>query len=234
MNGLLNLRDYTPLELGLYATGAYLWVVAYLIYIKNGFKFGVMEMPIFAACGNIGWELDWALLFTTDLGRLCVWAHRAWFGLDLLIFYLLLRHGHKQTELVWLREHWVAICCFLFLCSALFYGSFVEQGLDVGSTVQSAYICQLPISFLYVPLLLKQRSLIGWSVWAGWARTLGTGLIGVFAFLRYPSHYFLLSMALIATAVDLGYMRLLLRRRAELGAGEPSPLPHSARSAAAM
>jgi hypothetical protein len=215
---LLNLHDYTAPQLAFYATGAYLWVVAYLIYIRNGFRYGVVEMPAFAACGNVGWEFVWALLFTTDLGALCVGAHKAWFLLDLVIFYLVLKYAHKQTDLPLLKRHWTGVCIFLLAGSALFYGTFVQQGLDVGSTIQSAYICQLPISFLYIPLLLRQRSLVGWSVWAGWARTFGTGLIGVFAFLRYPDHPFLLSMAVISTLVDFLYMYLLIGRKRELAA----------------
>ena len=215
---LLNLHDYTVPQLAFYAIGAYLWVIAYLIYIRNGFKYGVVEMPAFAACGNVGWEFIWGLIFTTDLGALCVYAHKAWFFLDLVIFYLVLKFAHKQTEIPLLKKYWTAICLFLLVGNAVFYGTFVRQGLDVGSTIQSAYICQLPISFLYIPLLLRQRSLVGWSVWAGWARTWGTGLIGVFAFMRYPDHPFLLAMAVISTAVDFVYMYLLIQRRRELAA----------------
>jgi hypothetical protein len=215
---LLNLHDYTALQLVFYATGAYLWVIAYLIYIRNGFKYGVVEMPAFAACGNVGWEFVWALVFTTDLGALCVYAHKAWFFLDLVIFYLVLKYAHKQTDLPLLKRYWTPLCIFLLVVSAVFYGTFVRQGLDVGSTIQSAYICQLPISFLYIPLMLRQRSLVGYSVWSGWARTFGTGLIGVFAFLRYLDHPFLLSMAVISTLVDFVYMYLLIARRRELAA----------------
>lgn len=214
---LFNLQEYTATQLAFYAMGAYLWVVAYLIYIRNGFKYGVVEMPAFAACGNVGWEFCWALIFTTDLGALCVYAHKAWFFLDLVIFYLVLKYAIKQTDLPLVRKYWVPICIFLLICSAAFYGTFVQQGLDVGSTIQSAYICQMPISFLYIPLMLKQKSLVGYSVWAGWARTFGTGLIGVFAFMRYPDHPFLLSMAVIATLVDFVYMYLLYIRLREVG-----------------
>ena len=225
---LLNLHAYTPVQLAFYATGAYLWVVAYLIYIRNGLRYRVVEMPAFAACGNIGWELNWALFFTTDLGALCVWAHRAWFFFDLAIFYCVLRYAHHQTETLYLKRYWVPLCLFVFLCSVAFYGTFVLQGLDVGSTIQSAYICQLPISFLYIPLLLRQRSLVGWSMAAGWCRTLGTGLIGVFAFMRYPDYPFLLTMAVISTAVDFFYLYLFALRRRELAktsAAIPDPAP---------
>src|SRR5262245_54665341 len=221
---LFNTHDYTPVQLVLYATGAYLWVVAYLIYLRNGFKYEVVEMPAFAACGNIGWELCWALIFTTDLGALCVYAHKAWFFLDLVIFYLVLRYAWKQTDLAVLQRFWVPICIFLFAGSAVFYGTFVQQDLDVRSTIQSAYICQLPISFLYIPLMLRQKSLVGWSMWAAWSRTLGTGLIGIFAFLRYPDKPFLLSMAVIATLVDLVYIYAFAVRRRELQAEASPPI----------
>jgi paspaline synthase len=221
MDSLLNLQDYSALQLGLYATGAYLWVVAYIIYIRNGFKYQTVEMPAFAACGNIGWEFCWALIFTTNLGSLSRYAHFAWFGLDCVIFYLVLMYAHKQTDLPVLRRYWKPMCVGLVIGSAAFYGSFVKQGFDVGSTIQSAYICQLPISFLYITLVLKQRSLEGWSMWAAWSRTIGTGLIGIFAFLRYPDHPFLLTMAVICTGVDFVYIYTFAQRRKELAAGAP-------------
>ena len=105
----LNLSDYTVPQLAFYATGAYLWVIAYAIYVRNGFKFGVVEMPAFAACSNLGWEANWALVFTTDLGALCVWAHKAWFLLDLVIFYLVLRFAHKQTDIPLLKRYWIPL-----------------------------------------------------------------------------------------------------------------------------
>jgi hypothetical protein len=218
MNGLLNLTDYTAPQLALYVTGAWLWVVAYVIYIRNGFKYGVMEMPAFAAAGNIGWEFCYALIFTANLGAASVYAHKAWYFLDLLIFYLVLRYGAKQTDIPLLKKHWVAICLFVAAASGLFYGTFVKQGFDVGSTIQSAYVCQLPISFLYIPLMLKQKTLVGYSMWTAWTRTLGTGLIGVFAFMRYPDLPFLLSMAVISTVVDFVYIYLFAQRRKELAA----------------
>lgn len=218
MTPLLNLQDYTGPQLAFYATGAYLWVVAYVIYIRNGFKYRVVEMPAFAACSNVGWEVNYALIFTSNLGTLSVWAHKAWLGLDIVIFYLVLRYAHKQTDIPLLKRYWVPVCLALLVAAGVFYGTFVKQGLDVGSTIQSAYICQLPISFLYIPLMLRQQSLVGWSLWTAWTRTLGTGLIGVFAFMRYPDQPFLLSMAVICTGVDFIYIYLFASRRRTLAA----------------
>jgi hypothetical protein len=216
MSTVLNLHDYTVTQLALYAGGAYLWVIAYVIYIRNGFKYRIVEMPAFAAASNLGWEINWALIFTSDLGRLSVWAHKAWFFLDVGIFYLVLRYGKKQTDNEWLRRYWVPCCLFVFVAAAFFYGTFVKQRLDVGSTIQSAYICQLPISLLYIPLMLRQRSFVGWSMWTAWTCTVGTGIIGVFAFMRYPKMPFLLTMAVVSTLVDFVYIYLFAKRREQL------------------
>lgn len=142
--------------------------------------------------------------------------YAAWFFIDVAIFYLVLRYGSKQTDIPLLKRYWVPMCFFLFACSAAFFGTYVGEGLDVGSTIQSAYICQLPISFLYIPLMVRQKSLVGYSMWTAWTRTLGTGLIGVFAFMRYPDHPFLLSMAVISTVVDFIYIYLFTQRRRQL------------------
>jgi hypothetical protein len=216
MHALVNLKDYTALQLAIYAVGACLWVIAYLVYIRNGFKYGIVEMPAFAAASNLGWEINWALIFRTDLGLLAVWADKAWFFLDLLIFYLVLRYGWKQTEIPLLQRYWTPACIFVFVSAAVFYGMFVRQGLDVGGFL-SAYICQLPISFLYIPLMLRQKSLVGWSMWTAWTRTLGTGMMGVFVFMRYPHMPFLLTAAVISTALDFVYIYLFTKRRKELG-----------------
>lgn len=216
MGSMLNLTDYTPLQLALYASGAYLWVIAYVIYIRNGIRYKYVEMPAFAVAGNIGWEFCWALVFRTDLGELSRYAHFAWFALDLAIFWLLLKYGRKQTDIPFIQRFWVPIMLFCALASGAFYYSFVKQGFDVGSTIQSAYICQLPISFLYITLMLRQKNLSAFSYWTAWTRTLGTGVIGVFAFMRYPDHPFLLTMAVIATLVDFVYIGLLYMRKREL------------------
>ena len=94
---LLNLKDYTPFELFLFVGGCLLWVVVYVIYIINGKKYKFIEMPVFAASGNIGWEFTWSWLHRTDMGLLLVWTYRAWFFLDVFIFSDVLRHGRKQV-----------------------------------------------------------------------------------------------------------------------------------------
>ena len=46
MNDLVNLTDYTVLEMSLFAFGCWLWVLAYGVMIRNIHKYKFVEMPL--------------------------------------------------------------------------------------------------------------------------------------------------------------------------------------------
>src|SRR6185436_16658249 len=106
---LINTTDYTPFELFLFIGGCFLWCVVYVIYIINGKKYKFIEMPVFAAAGNIGWEFTWAWLHRTDMGLLLVWCYRIWFILDIFIFADVLRYGHKQVATPAIQRWWTPL-----------------------------------------------------------------------------------------------------------------------------
>jgi hypothetical protein len=94
---IVNLESYTPVELVLFSVGCYLWVIVYFIYIRNIIKLKFIEIPVFAAASNLGWEFIWGFIPPpTDMGLLLVWAYRGWFLIDIFIFYGVLRYGTKQ------------------------------------------------------------------------------------------------------------------------------------------
>src|SRR5438105_1284292 len=95
-SGVVHLEKYTPLELFLFGVGCYLWVIVYGIYVKDIRKHRFIEMPVFAACGNIGWEFVWGFLACTDMGPVLQWCYRIWFVFDLFIFASVLRYGGQQ------------------------------------------------------------------------------------------------------------------------------------------
>jgi hypothetical protein len=99
------------------------------------------------------------------------------------------------------------------------------QGLDNEVGGRAAYLIQLSISFLYVPLMLRQTTLEHFSFTANWTRALGSALVVVFFFLHYPSDYFLLSIGSAAAVVDATFLYLFLQRRRQLaGQALVSPL----------
>ena len=215
---LLNLKDYTPFELFLFAGGCFLWVVVYVIYIVNGRKYKFIEMPVFAASGNIGWEFTWSWLHRTDMGLLLVWTYRAWFFLDVFIFSDVLRHGRKQVTTPAIQAYFVPI----FVAAAVFWAVavhfFVQAGYDTSIGANSAYIAQMGISILYVILLLRQTNLVGWSWAVAWLKMIGTGMNTVFMCIHpaYADNHFLHFLAVTATTIDCAYIAIFWQMRRRL------------------
>ena len=152
---LLNLKDYTPLEFVLFAGGCFVWVIVYVIFIVNGRRNKFIEMPVFAAAGNIGWEFAWGWMHRTDMGLLLVWCYRTWFILDIFIFWAVLRNGHRQVSTPAIQRYWTPLLVTAAVAWAIGVHLFVQSGFDTSIGANSAYIAQLFISSFYLIQLLK-------------------------------------------------------------------------------
>ena len=208
-----NCVPYTWLELGLFAGGCLMWVVAYAILIRNIRKFKFVEMAAVAACSNFAWEFLWAFRFFTDMGYFLVWTYRAWFFLDIFIFWLMLRYGGGQVETPFLRRHYKAACVLTTLAFGLGYYFFTKEGHDTFIGANSAYIAQMFISSLCLILILKAPSVTLFSFPIGWLRSVGTGMNTIFMLLHYPGNHFLHTLALTSLVLDGFYLWVFWRKR---------------------
>ena len=230
----LNTQLYTPLELFLFAGGCFLWVIVYGIYIRNARRDHYIEMPVFAACGNIGWEFSWSFVCKTNMGLLLQYCYMAWFFFDIFIFTFILRYGWKQLVTPQLRPRrtYVTLCILSAVCWAVSVALFGRVGLDTPIGANSAYIAQLGISILYIILVLRQESLEKFSWTVCWMRTLGTGMNTVFMniYQGYTDNYFLRFIAILATATDIACCIVFwIKWKRELAsAGSPQSAPLSA------
>ncbi len=229
----INFTDYTPLELFLFVGGCFLWVIVYCIFIKNIIKKKFIEMPVFAGCADIGWEFTWSFLAATNMGRLLEHTYQVWFITDVAIFAGLLLYGWKQLTFDRLRGWYAPACVFTTVAWVLGVYSMHVTGLDTPIGATSAYLDQLCISFLYIPLLLRQKSLENFSFAAAWLRTIGTGMNTVFMNIHYPDNYFLRFIAILATTLDCTYVYLFWSMRRQLRQAAVAPERISASSAQA-
>jgi hypothetical protein len=214
----INTQEYTPFELFLFIGGCSLWVLVYLIWARNIVRKKYFELPIFASCADIGWEFTWSFLATTNMGLFLEWTYRSWFLFDIFLFIGLLLYGWKQyivPQLQPLKVH-IPVCVLvtLFWVAAVYFMH--VQGLDTPIGARSAYLDQLCISFLYIPLMLRQKSLENYSFAAAWLRMLGTGMNTVFMNIHYPDDYFLRLIATVSTVLDCTYIYLFWMRRRQL------------------
>jgi len=233
---LVNLQKYTPFELVLFGGGCYLWVVVYALYIRSIFKTKFIEAPIFAACGNIGWEFTWSFLVFTDMGPLLQWCYRFWFFFDLLIFYGVLRYGWKQVRTESFRNVLQPLLVIIAIFHAAAFYFMANSGLDTPIGANSAFLLNFTLSVLYIFVLFQQRDLgnLGRvSLLIAWLKMIGTGTNTVFMniYPGYADNHFLHYLSIATTTVDCVYIYLVWKLQRQASA--LSSVPASTTSAVA-
>jgi hypothetical protein len=217
---LLNTQKYHPFELFLFGGGCYMWVFVYAIYIKKIVKLKYIEMPVFAACGNIGWEFVWSFLLKPDpdMGSLILWCYRIWFFFDLFIFYSVLRYGAEQVMTTPIRKHFRPLAVVTAVGWGSVFYAMKRSGLDTHIGANSAFVLNFVISLLYIFLFLQQlqrRQVHQMSYAVAWLKMIGTGMNTIFMNIHpeYSGDYFLRLFAIMTTVLDCSYIFLLWRYR---------------------
>jgi hypothetical protein len=212
---IINLADYTITQHILFALGCLLWVITYLIVIKNIRKYQFIEIPIIAVTANFAWEFLWSFVFMTDMGLLYVWGYRLWFFLDCYIVFGLFMYGYKQIEVDSLRTKSALWIAFAMACSFYMLYYYIER-YDAPLShmgAYSGYILNVMMSALYIPLLLRMRDK-PFSQLAAWCKGVGTFLISIFCYLKFEDP-FLISMCVVTTLLDVIYIYYIMQKRAD-------------------
>ncbi len=211
----INTDGYSVPELVLFGIGCFMWVIVYALYARHIFRHKMIGMPVFAAASNFGWEFVWGFVQPyTDMGTLFLWGYRAWFLIDLYIFYGLMQHGAGQVSIPAIKQYFKPLMILTALCWGIIYYFFKIQGFDTPIGANSAYIAQFLISILYLLLILRHHKLVWSSYSISWLRSLGTGFISVFMVLHYPDNYFLLTLCALSAMLDGVYLFVFHRRMA--------------------
>jgi hypothetical protein len=215
---ILNTKDYTTLELVLFLIGCYAWVIIYAVYIRNIRKFKFIEMPVFAASGNIAWEFLWSFVFRPDLGLAFVWAYRAWFFLDIYIFYSVLKDGDKQIFVPEISRYYLPVMTFVTLAWGVIFYFFTKGGYDTSIGANSAFSLNLVISGLYILLFFKVINKDPLSYFVAWLKMIATTTNTVFLFLHYPENHFVQTVGVLMFILDNVYIVLLIQSRRQKAA----------------
>ena len=223
----VNYHDYTLFQLTCAFFGSVLWVGAYVLLIKDARKHKFAEMPFFIACGNIAWEVLYAFVFDDyiNLGYVYVLGYKAWFFLDIYIFWLIAKYGIKQVDNDWVKQHFVKIMFALFgMFTAIIY-FWVMNGWDNGALTMphvngnlsavvlgsnSAFFLNLGISIMYVSLYTrKYKEGYYFSKLNGLCRWIGTGLFTILFWQVDPTNDLLHLLGVCIFIIDALYIYLL-------------------------
>jgi hypothetical protein len=206
--------NYTPLQIGLFTTGALLWILAYVVIIRYAFKSKTVIIPAVAVACNYGNEIGGAFFWVPDMGKALVIAYWGWFLLDTIIVYKLLKYGYKQFTTPFFKDNlkWLVLAG---LAGSIPLSSLFMVQYDLPMGVLDAYIVNIVmsvafLSLLYVPNFPEHSMLLAWS------KFLGTGIISVMFSTKYPENHFLWVIYFVVAAFDIAFIVLMYRKRKQL------------------
>ena len=206
----IDLGNYHWWQVVLFFIGSLLWLLCYidtLIDIRNK---KIVNIPAAAVILNFGWEIAACFFFVPDMGKLLVAAYWAWMFCDIFIFYSLFRYGYKQMRVDFFRKHAHYFIITGIIISFLSQCTYMIQ-YDLPMAPITGYIINLvmSVSFLY---LLFIPGFNWYSRVTAWSKFLGTGIISVMFFTKYPSNNFLTVMYFSVAAFDILYIILLYKK----------------------
>ncbi len=215
----LSFEHLNVLQMTLFFTGCFFWLLTYYVYIKNIVKNQFLEIPYIVVCMNIAWEFVWSFLFGDSvrnyLGLSMQIGYALWFFFDCFIFYGLLKYGHKQFKLPFLIKH-NRILAFVFAIFFILFFYFMNvSGYDTPIGTISAYIDNIVISAAYIFLYLQsdQKHLFSKSV--SWFKFIGTGLISLALVMHWNQNKFLILMTSAVFLLDVSYLFIMKKYPAE-------------------
>ncbi|MFJ4192413.1 hypothetical protein [Kitasatospora sp. NPDC089509] len=185
----------------LFTAGGAAWVLTYALMIRQGFRQQTYCMPLVALCANISWEFLYS--FVTPYQGLLRFAIIAWFALDVVLLYQLLRFGPSEfPDLPRPVFHaMVLLTLAIAFPTVLTVNSFFHDPWGV----YSAYAIMFLMDGLFLAMLISRRSARGQTLPITVVRVLGTAAITL-AFSRYTpdfpnAHTRLLNWLYIGTTV---------------------------------
>jgi len=208
-----NVSDHTVTELIVISVGMLLWLIAYSVIAYRSFKNKYVEMPYMAGAANLAWEFVWGFCLNDSLSIYYLWGVRVWFGIDLFIFYNLIRFGNKQIQNpTWTKYFKPLLFISFFAWVAMFY-TYVKSLEAVGSSVstadtRSAYVITVIMAVIYMRnyILSPVKSYFSYSV--AWMITIANALIAAFVILEKSGDYFAVCLAIMASILNIPYVVL--------------------------
>jgi hypothetical protein len=208
----LDTSNYTVVQIVLFFIGSMLWLVCYADTLRDIRNKKTLNIPLAAILLNFGWEIAACWFFVPNMGKLLVAAYWAWMCFDVFIFANTFRYGYKQLINSFFKSRLKFFLTIGIIISFATQVTFMLQ-YDLPMAPITGYIINLvmSVSFLYLIIIPGYE---GDSFVTGWSKFLGTGIISVMFFTKYPDNNFLTTMYIAVAFFDVMYLILLHKKRA--------------------
>jgi len=204
-----NTVNYTPTQIAMFTFGAVLWIVVYLLTIRRLVSVKEVAIPFFAVSLNFGTEITTAVFFVPDMGSVLVIAYWVWLLLDVFIVIGLFRYGAKQVRSPYFKEKFGPLMAvWIPLLFVVQYNFILTYDLPMAPLNSFMINLVMSVAFIYLFFVPSKE---GSSKVIGWCKFLGTGIIGVMFYTKYPDNNALTSLYVAVALVDAFYIYLLHR-----------------------
>ena len=204
-----NTVDYHPWQIAMFIAGLLLWLGSYSDIIYNIVKRKSLVIPYGTVVTNYGWEISAAIFFVPNMGKALVVGYWAWMIFDTFIFVNTLKLANTQCmiEAVKKKIKWY-ILLGIVLSFAMQSTFMVEFDLPMAPVSANIINVYMSIAFLYLLYVPGQRN----SLITAWTKFLGTAVINVMFYTKYPDNYALMTLAITCAIFDILYIYLLTKK----------------------
>jgi hypothetical protein len=184
-----------------------LWLVVYIRTILGLLRNKELEIPYYAVVLNFGCEVTTAFFFVPDMGLALVIAYWAWMILDIFIVVGLFKYAHKQFNIPFFRKYLIPFTIFWLPLTYVIQKYFIVN-YDLPMAPLDSFVINLVMSICFVYLLFSTGKSSNSTIIA-WCKFLGTGIIGIMFFTKYPYHNMLTALYIGCAFFDIVYIYLI-------------------------
>lgn len=206
-----NTEAYTVPQIAMFTVGAVLWVAVYVVTIRRLMAFKELAIPFIAVTLNFGTEITTAVFVVPDMGSVLVIAYWAWLVLDVFIVAGLFRHGAKQVRTPYFKQKFAVMMAVWIPLLFVVQSNFIIA-YDLPMAPLNSFIINLVMSAAFIWLFFVPTE-AGNSKTIGWCKFLGTGIIAVMFYTKYPHNAALTSLYVAVAVLDVFYLYLLHFKR---------------------
>ena len=207
-------KNYTTLQIWLFSIGASLWLVAYTFTIRNAWQRmkqnRTLDIPVTAVVLNFGCEISTSIFFVPNMGNALVLAYWLWMVFDIFIVIAMFRVGREQFTMPQIRNNFSLILMLGLVISFIVQCTFILQ-YDLPMAPLDSYVINLVMSILFINLFFAEGP-SGYSKTVAWSKFLGTGIISVMFYSKYPGNNFLTALYISCALFDILYICLLYKK----------------------
>lgn len=193
--------------------GELLWAIVYILVIRDAIRNKYVQIPGGIVAVNLAWEFLAGFVYPPLAGKLMSLGFQLWFGMDLIIFALTLRYGHRQLPPGESIRYYKTIIVSIFATALLLMYLYFDQGSLEQHYSIAAYLINLFMSAYFLLNLIQLKVWKFMSETVGRLKMLGTAITTISVLISKDPLEVVVAMGFVVLALDILYIVVLRKEK---------------------